>query len=520
MQRTIGTVTGTADTKRPTGLLLNVVHRDGDGALSWFERLRTWLPGGGHRWSGTADAPFRLKRWFLVLCLLSVGLISILSALLLERFLASHLLEREAQVSQAFIQSMSKVNDPAPYFLGRADAESKRQLEEFLEHITRMPDVLQANAYAANREVVWSSNAPLIGQRFTDNDELDRALAGQLVYALEADEIHEQDVDPEAVKTERYLLEPRGSMFVESYIPIWNLEETRVVGAIELYREPIALFESLQQGRVLIWSVAAGSALVLFAALYWLMHRADALIRRQQRRLVDIETTAVVGEMSSAVAHSIRNPLAAIRTSAELALEADSAELARESCRDIVAEVDRLSQWVREMLIFSRARPETAEPLDLRDLLRARLDDFARAIERQSVRLDLVPALAVGADQSGVLPARVIADGLLLSQAFNSLIANALEVMPAGGTLEVQLEVDRARRLVHVAVCDSGPGLSPEVAASVFKPFFTSKRNGLGLGLSLAKRIIEGHGGTLLLSNRQQGGACARVQLPLAVEAP
>ena len=160
------------------------------------------------------------------------------------------------------------------------------------------------------RRVIWSSDRQLIGRSFGPNEELDNALAGHVVthYA-----------DPTADgpgKAEHQDLRHAQPIFVEIYVPVLDARGERVQAVIEFYKQPEALIAALTQLRAVHrrWAprpAARSSSLALFG----LVRRADRTIRSQQRQLVENETLAVIGEMSAAVAHGIRNPLASIRSS-------------------------------------------------------------------------------------------------------------------------------------------------------------------------------------------------------------
>ncbi|MCB1901139.1 MAG: two-component sensor histidine kinase, partial [Rhodocyclaceae bacterium] len=244
---------------------------------------------------------------------------------------------------------------------------------------------------------------------------------------------------------------------------------------------------------------AAG--LFLYFTLFWLARRADALIRTQQEQLVQSETLAAVGEMGSAVAHGIRNPLASIRSSAELSLELSPD--AGEPARDIIAEVDRMEHWVR--MLLSYARPVASQPVavEVGELVAHGLAEFERETARRQITVrSLVPP--------GLPP--VSADPLLLGQVLGSLLANAVEALREHG--EIEVSAGHAERQVWVRVRDSGPGLTQAQLGKVFKPFFTTKTKGLGVGLPLARRIIERFGGRLELRSEPGRGTLAEFRLP------
>jgi len=188
--------------------------------------------------------PFNLLRSFAISSLVCIALISVLTAWILSAFMSAHLIQRDAVVSMEFIQSVAKINDPRGYFQHRGEAAQKRQFEEFFQHITRLPDILRATVYTTDKTIIWSNDSELVGRRFLDNDELSEALAGKLVYEYNSISDHE--------KIEHAFLPPDTTQFLENYIPVWDAKRNEVVGVIELYRKPTALFAALKQGRYLV----------------------------------------------------------------------------------------------------------------------------------------------------------------------------------------------------------------------------------------------------------------------------
>lgn len=447
---------------------------------------------------GRGARPFDVQRWFAALSLGVIVAISAASAALLSRFLTEHMLHRDAVVSLQFIESILQSSNTRPYFVEGADGLAHPALEEFFINLSRIPDVARANIYDREGTVLWSSDANLVGRRFGPNEELEAALRGEL--AVEVATVGDSQ------KPEHVTFGPGrdGTRFVENYIPIWNPGREQVIGVVELYKTPQALFRSIDEGTRQIWLSAALGGVVLYLALFGIARHANRVIRRQQQELVESETLASVGEIASAVAHGIRNPLASIRSSAELALE-DDPEHARDSLRDIVRETDRLDRWVVDLL--HQLRPERAAPerVDPAAVVREALDGYAPACRRQHVTVH--PSLPES------LPA-VRANAAALGQVVNCLIGNALEAMPEGGTLEVSARPERDTLALHIT--DSGRGLPQEALDNPFRAFRTTKSGGLGVGLSLSRRIVRRYGGELQLANAVGRGVVATLRLPLA----
>jgi len=274
---------------------------------------------------------------------------------------------------------------------------------------------------------------------------------------------------------------------------------------VEVYRVPAALFQTIAHGLRLIWAIALGGGLFLYLTLFWIVRRADRVIEEQSERLLESETLAVIGEMTAAITHGIRNPLASIRTSAELCQD-DASPSVREGARDIMAEVDRLTEWVRQLLTYSAQEPARLEAVYLAPLLKASLAGFDREMQRRGVELNVAVAVALP-------PVR--AERVRLSHALNSLLSNALEAMPTGGLLEVAAKVSPDARTVEVKIRDNGVGIPRDQLPRVFAPFFTSKRKGLGLGLPLVKRIVTRFGGSVSVTSEPGQGSEIVVELPV-----
>ena len=458
----------------------------------WLSRIGTRADGGA--------TPFDLKRWFAIVGLVSITALGIFAGAVLTNFVTERMLRQEGVLTMQFVQTVLLVENPSRVFAAKGDITDEK-LREAFEHIAHMPDVLRANLYSAERELIWSSDKNLMGRKFEDNPELERALMGELV-------INEEGEADEAAhpKSEHAHLEQPLNYFVEIYVPVWDRNHSRVVGAVELYKSPRALFEAITAGTRLIWAGAVFCGAFLFMALFWNVRRADNLIRTQQERLVESERLAAVGELGSAVAHGIRNPLTAIRSSAELALEGDP-ELSKDAARDIMAEVDRLEQWVRELLSYSRPVAGKLGAVDPAPILRRCIGEFERDMERREIdgRIDVPEQL----------PA-VRGDAMLLAQVVSSLIANALEAMESRGALRLIAEVLQGSRQVAIRLADTGPGMSEKQLSQAFKPFYTTKTKGLGVGLPLAKRIIERFGGSIAIDSRQGSGTTVTLLLPIA----
>jgi len=380
--------------------------------------------------------------------------------------------------------------------LGVDPKEATYIRSQFYDHLKMLPDVLLVNVYAADRKIIWATNPVLIGKFDKGNDELEETFEKRSMVATNyLDQEHHNE---EKHKGEQAFDADPKKFFVESYMPLLN-GDNEVVAVVEIYKEPASLLDAITRCNQLVWSCTALGMIFLYLAMFWIIRRADMTLENQQRRLIESETLCVVGEMSASVAHGIRNPLAAIRSSAELALDGDPDSI-HKNANDIISQVDRLGKWVRDLLVFSRPVTGEAQAMDVVSLIDECLPNFAAQLEKNQIACNFVrPA--------GTVP-RVQGNRALATQALASVISNAIEAMPSGGRLQLELQFEEAESRVDVIVSDSGMGMSATQMDLVFKPFYTTKRNGLGLGMALVKRIMERFGGAIRLNSAEGKGTC------------
>ena len=443
---------------------------------------------------------FNLSRWFAVVALVSIAIISVAMGALLNHFITQRLMWQEAVLTKEFVQSLVQAERSLQSYFSDPSRGLDAETETAFARIAAMPDMLRANVYDPSRRMIWSSERALIGRIFGPNVELDLALTGSVVTqsadltGSERDKAEHQD-----------LLHPQ-SAFVEIYVPVLDVRRRRVLAVIEFYKNPKALVTAMASLRLYIALGAGVSGVLLFLALFGLVRRADLTIRNQQRQLVDNETLAVIGEMSAAVAHGIRNPLASIRSSAELIQDGDLAQ-ALDAAADIVAQSDRLEAWVGELLAYTRPLDQALAPVALQPLVARCLGEFEREMQRRHIRSHS----ALAAD----LPA-VRGDALLLGQVLSSLLANAIEALDREGQITVRGDWERGQTQVTLSVHDSGPGMTNTQLGRAGKPFHTTKPRGLGVGLALARRVIERFGGRLEIDSQPGLGTTVRLHMPTA----
>ncbi|KOY00489.1 ATP-binding protein [Pseudomonas nunensis] len=448
---------------------------------------------------------FNLLRWFSLASFFIIGAVALGLGYISTRFVVTESIERDALLTAQFIQAigdaeirhasistsrtMGEMLDPRhdnAYTDVDPGARAAARIE-FLDHVEHLPDILLATVFALDRTVIWSTNPAMIGMRFEDDEELDESFEMKVPVSSSYHKIDEE-------RPEQMLLREPQLLFIENYIPMFNADKSKVIAMVEIYKEPADLVERIERGFKSIWIATLLGGAAIYLALFWIVRRAAKLLQSQQKQLISNETFVALGEMSSAVAHSLRNPLATIRSSAELAQEIAS-QGAQKNIGDIINQVDRMSRWVRELLVSLRPMSDDSESVDLVLSIDDTLSAFEPLIKRSNVEVRFTP--------HSFPP--VVSQPVLLTQILNSLFANALEAMPKGGVLSVDIETPKPGQLSMI-LTDTGKGMTKQQQQMVFKPFFTTKQGGLGVGLALVKRIMERFQGSVELTSQEQEG--------------
>jgi two-component system, NtrC family, sensor histidine kinase HydH len=229
------------------------------------------------------------------------------------------------------------------------------------------------------------------------------------------------------------------------------------------------------------------------------LSEAEAAMRRSER-------LAALGQLSAGLAHELRNPLGTIKASAEMltrGVPADN-EVAREVAGFISSEVDRTNLLVTRFLEFARPLQLRLASVDLTQVL----DSAVGNLERGSPHYD-VSVYKNYAPEIGTLSL----DADLMERVFYNLLLNAAQATPAGGVITVKTRL--ADGAAEISVIDRGSGIASKDRESIFNPFFTTKPEGVGLGLAIVSKIVDDHGGKIAVESEPGKGSIFRVYLPI-----
>jgi len=242
------------------------------------------------------------------------------------------------------------------------------------------------------------------------------------------------------------------------------------------------------------------------------VERKRMALRQAEERMQEIDKLASLGKLAASVAHELNNPLAGILTYAKLAerkLAKAGDRVDPEVFRHLKImqqEMARCGNVVNNLLLFARHDGEEFQPASVHEIINKSLDIVWHKITMQNITV--IKKLNLADDVLECDEARI-------EQALVALLVNASEAMPDGGTIRVETSAPDAGHIA-IQLSDTGPGIPPEVKSHIFEPFFSTKKEGkgVGLGLSVVYGIVQSHGGAISVESTERQGTVFRITLP------
>ena len=275
------------------------------------------------------------------------------------------------------------------------------------------------------------------------------------------------------------------------------------------------------------WQIALVTAVILVQAVFISVllreHRrrqfAEVQSRQRMAELAHVNRFSTAGELTASIAHEINQPLGSIMTNAETAqaiLKSQTPDIAelpiivelKDILNDILEDDRRATEVIRRMRSLLKKAPFELKRLDLNDIVRDTVEFLSSlAVGR---KVELVSRIALE-----TLP--ILADRIQLQQVILNLVVNGIDAMrdTSSENRILSIRTSRIDNYAQLSVSDRGPGVAEEQLNEIFQPFYTSKAEGMGMGLSIARTIIEAHNGLIWAKNRDHGGASFKVKLPL-----
>lgn len=459
-----------------------------------------------------------LVQKFFAIGIVSIGLTTIMLGWIMSTYLTQSMLDREKVVTADYVEKIVRAHLTLKELRELSRARHQDQFKEITEGLLNLPEAARVKVFDSRGTVVWSDEPGIVGLNFKDDIQVRQALDGTVVVSLE-------EIRPTA---EHAFELGRFKELTAIYVPILDPDANKVLAVFELYKIPVLLRTTISHSRMILWLIALAGGALLFVAQYSLVrgaartitnqnkeleHRAadleeiNAELRSAQDQILRSERLAAIGEVTAAVAHGIRNPLANIRAVAqETQQDRPEGDEVRMRLGEIIEQADRLEARLRAFLNSTRPFEISLAPERVEDLF----DDVLSLIDRdlKAVGAAVTPLFAEG------LPT-VRWDRIKIQQVFQEVLVNSLEA----GARTIRARFDPALEdgvpHVRISIEDDGAGLAPAAASKAFDPFFTTKAQGTGMGLAAVRRIVESHRGTVSIEERAGGGARVVLQIPV-----
>jgi len=285
-----------------------------------------------------------------------------------------------------------------------------------------------------------------------------------------------------------------------------------VLGVVEIVQDLSEDYKTIFdfQKRVIITCTIVMGA--LFLVLLFVVKRGEGIIEKRalerlrlKEQLSRAERLSTLGEMVAGISHEIRNPLGIIRSSSELLKKKMAGYDPSNSIPGIIIEESaRLNNIITDFLDFAKPRSPNLILCRIEDVLEKNITFLASQINEEGCIIER--------DYDNNLP-EITADPEMLYQAFLNILINAMQAMPEGGKIHV--EIGSSDNTVTIFFEDEGEGIPEDILEKIWDPFFTTKEKGTGLGLGIVKNIIESHRGSIQVSNRPVCGARVKVEMPV-----
>lgn len=450
---------------------------------------------------------------FAVTSLIMIVAMVIAAGLTQAPFFRQAMIERESMLVRDMVNALALEHGLSAFDLEHyTEAAAQRQLERSFHSLRKLRGIRRIKVFNRDNTIVWSDAPDLVGTKRTAHlDDLTQAMQGEVRAVFNPARTSNKIVDRG----------PPNPESIEIYAPIDLSAEASppapaVIGVLALYRAPHQLNETIREDLYLLWAVIGVFGAVLFVALYKLFvmvysrqkiaESKFSKLTSEHERIVQIEKLSAMGELVGEIAHQLNNPLVGVINLTQLAEREVNdprrvAELLAEvrkagsECRDIVQRILRINQ-------ISRSEPQTA---DIKNLVADTV-----AFCRQSLGSD--HAIDFEAPEPAVM---LNVDPILIRHALFNLIHNAILAAPEQ-PVKITLAAAEHDGMPGylLAVIDRGNGFDGDIAARLFKPFFTTRADGTGLGLAVAQHVVTKHGGTLRAENLPAGGARFSIWLP------
>ncbi len=386
------------------------------------------------------------------------------------------------------------------------DEEQFEHLDKVIRNTLHSFKVEMLNIYDLGNVISYSFNSKMVGRKGLGGKEFKDALEGNPISKL----IQRGNI------LEIMLSAPKEIKMV-SFAPVMaqlaiSKKPGRIIGVFEIVQDLSEDYKTIFQFQIRVIITLTLVMGILFLVLLLVVKRGEVIFEKRaeerlalKEQLSRAERLSSLGEMAAKISHEIRNPLGIIKSSTELLKKKMVAVDPSNTISDvIVEETDRLNNIITDFFNYAKPRNPNLTPCRVEEVIDKNLTFLSPQLDGQGYRIQT--------RYGNNLP-EIVADTAMLYQAFLNILINAMQAMPDGG--DVQIEVDSTDGSVQITFLDNGTGIPHDVLEKIWEPFFTTKDFGTGLGLGIVKNIVESHGGNIQMDNRPEGGAGVFIELPV-----
>ena len=458
--------------------------------------------------------PFRLVKYFTFTGLVVFFLVTIILSVLNTHWIKALQRQKSEDYAHSLIENLNhqvfiQVIIPMGVMFGKVQLSTPEQFER-MDKVVRSTlhrfKVESLNIYTMQNTIAYSFDTNLIGRQNYGGTGYFQALEGKITSRLvQRGNIFQISLGfPKEVRLITYAplrFEPQLARLTGP-----------VLGVVEVVQDLSDDYQTIFNIQILVVITCTLLMGALLVVLIFVVKRGEGIIQKRamerlrlKERLSRAERLSALGEMAAGISHEIRNPLGIIRSSAELLKKKVTKFDPSNTIPDIIVEeASRLNNIITGFINFAKPRSPVLSPCRVEEVIEKNITYLSIQIEENGYRINK--------SYQNSLP-EVQADAAMLYQSFLNIFINAMQAMPNGGTIDVAIRADD--NIVTIDFDDEGQGIADEVLGKIWDPFFTTKEMGTGLGLGIVKNIIESHGGSIQILNREQGGARVTVELPV-----
>jgi len=458
--------------------------------------------------------PFRLVKYFTFSSIIVIFFGTIVLSVLNTHWVRSVQVKKSKDYAHSLIENLNhqvflQFVIPIVMKYGKIQLEHKEQFEHMDKVVRRTLHSFKVDMvtiHGMNNIIAYSFNRELVGTKYIGGTEYQKAAKG-----------HSNSKMVQRGNFLEILLGIPKEVKIITFAPI-RAEESLltisgpVLGVVEIVQDLYGDYKTIFRFQVLVIITIGAVMGVLFLVLLIVVKRGEGIIRRRTRERLELkeqlnraERLSSLGEMAAGISHEIRNPLGIIRSSAELLKKKMAGFDPSNRIPDIIVEeASRLNNIITDFFNFAKPRSPNLIPCRVDEVLEKNITFLSSQIEEEghTVKKHYVHNLP-----------EIMGDSDMLYQAFLNLLINAMQAMPHGG--EIHVEIDSRNSIVTVLIEDEGEGIPKNLMEKIWDPFLTTKEKGTGLGLGIVKNIVESHGGRIQIGNKPVRGARALVELPV-----